>query len=201
MITIVSGCPRSGTSLTMNILEKAGLNIAKDDLRTPDSNNPKGYFEIDDIINKLKENPDYIKQFEGKVVKVINYGLKYLPKGDYKLIYMQRNFKEIADSMKAMSGEEGNDSVAFKKLDEEVKQMLEERDDFEGLLLNYADYFKNPKNVEEIINFLDIPENTKEGMLSVIDRTLYRNKSYDESEDEDIDKDYIEERLKSLGYL
>ena len=57
---IVSGCPRSGTSLTMRILHKAGLPIAADNKRKADYDNKHGYFEIDNIINKLKDNPDII---------------------------------------------------------------------------------------------------------------------------------------------
>ena len=45
MISIVSGLPRSGTSLMMQMLAAGGMPIMSDEIRAPDTHNPRGYLE------------------------------------------------------------------------------------------------------------------------------------------------------------
>ena len=48
-ITVVSGLPRSGTSLMMQMLSAGGLPALTDDLREADESNPRGYFEFEPV--------------------------------------------------------------------------------------------------------------------------------------------------------
>ena len=103
---IVSGLERSGTSMLMQILEAGGVPMAFDTAsRPPDDNNPKGYFELEGgkVINKLIDNTFTLTDYQGQFIKITAYGLKFLPPGNYKVVYSQRNIDEILDSMEKMA--------------------------------------------------------------------------------------------------
>ena len=182
MNIIVSGCPRSGTSMTMRILDAAGLEIATDKVRGPDHCNPQGYYEIDNIVNKLKHEPDLIFEYSGKVLKVIHYGLEYLPKGEYKIVYIERDLDEVMASMDKMIGQTDNHrestKKAFQKLGEDVKKLIAQRDDMNVLYISHRTLLTEPKiEIERMINFLDLDSSKMDDMLNAIDKTLYRNKN------------------------
>lgn len=102
MITIVSGVPRSGTSLMMQMLVAGGLIPLADGQRGADSNNPRGYFEWEKA-KSLPREPASIAEAEGKVVKVISTLLFSLPNTfSYKVIFMERAIAEVAASQAAM---------------------------------------------------------------------------------------------------
>ena len=46
-IIVVSGLPRSGTSMMMKMLEVGRQPILTDNLREADANNPNGYYEFE----------------------------------------------------------------------------------------------------------------------------------------------------------
>ena len=99
---IVSGLPRSGTSLMMQLLQAGGMTLMTDEKRKPDEDNPEGYWEWEEI-KKLPRNPYLIEQAAGKVVKVISALLTRLPvKHRYKIIYMSRPIEEVVASQWAM---------------------------------------------------------------------------------------------------
>ncbi|WP_018969912.1 alkaline phosphatase family protein [Rubritalea marina] len=100
--TLVSGLPRSGTSMMMKILNQAGCSLMTDSIRTPDQSNPNGYFEWEPI-KSLAANPEVIEQSEGKVTKVISLLLPYLPiEHQYNIIFMCRDTQEISKSQASM---------------------------------------------------------------------------------------------------
>ena len=102
MITIVSGLPRSGTSLMMQMLESGGLPVLCDGERQADTDNPKGYFEWERI-KQLPKDPSLIAEAEGKVVKVISQLILSLPAGhDYRVVFMQRPLPEVLKSQDKM---------------------------------------------------------------------------------------------------
>ena len=90
VITIVSGLPRSGTSMMMKVLEAGGLEVFTDNQRTADEDNPKGYFELEQV-KALKDGDDaWVKDAPGKVVKVISSLLEYLPSNyKYKIVFLR----------------------------------------------------------------------------------------------------------------
>lgn len=97
----MTGLPRSGTSLMMQICQAAGLELCTDGKRKPDEYNKWGYFEVDGIIGKLKRDPFYLDSLDGNVVKVVAAGIKYI-KSDIKVIFMLRPIPDIIQSMNKM---------------------------------------------------------------------------------------------------
>ncbi len=179
---IVSGCPRSGTSLTMRILLNAGMPIATDDKREANKDNKHGYFEVDQIINKIKDNPKIIFNFDNKVLKVIHYGLQFFPKGNYKIIYIKRGLDEVMISMEKMIGKPDpkrkETKRIFAEFAEKVKKLMKERNDMAVLIINHRDLLTNPEPViDKIIEFYGIAPSKKEDMLKAIDSSSYRNRA------------------------
>src|SRR5690242_17167448 len=102
MITIVSGLPRSGTSLMMQMLVAGGMTAVSDGERKADADNPKGYLEWERI-KQLPKDPSLIADAEGKVVKVISQLLLSLPPGhEYRVVFMQRPLPEVMASQEEM---------------------------------------------------------------------------------------------------
>ena len=103
-IIVVSGLPRSGTSMMMQMLAAAGLEIYTDNERKPDENNPKGYLEADAVKGLATDNA-WIKDCRGKVIKVVAPVVPYLPQQErYRVVFMQRDIKEIVSSQNRMLG-------------------------------------------------------------------------------------------------
>src|SRR5688572_8574386 len=114
-IVVVSGLPRSGTSMMMNMLAAGGLEILSDDQRMADIDNPKGYFELERIKNLEKEtDKSYLRAARGKAVKVISFLIKDLPdENDYRVLFMRRDLDEVlASQQKMIDRLESSDSEA-----------------------------------------------------------------------------------------
>ena len=180
---IVSGLERSGTSMLMQILKAGELPISFDKTRPADDNNPKGYYELEGgkIINKLMNGSFPLEKHRGSFIKITAYGLKFLPPGKYKIIYTERNIEEILDSMEKMMGEKDPDREktreSFIKLNNMIKQIITEREDIDVLFVNYNNILLNPReNVEKIIEFLGISNNTLDKMIQAVDKRLYRQR-------------------------
>ncbi|MGV9141521.1 MAG: sulfotransferase [Promethearchaeota archaeon] len=179
---IVSGLPRSGTSMMMQMLKDAGVEILADEKRKADRNNPKGYLELQ-AIKKLDKDNSCLKNVEGKAVKVISHLLEYLPEDkNYKIIFMDRNMDEIIQSQQKMLKKELNDFPsevvnAFKKEIKNVELWVEENDNIEMIRINYSDVIREPEEqVQKILDFLDLDLN-KRKMVEVVDPDLYRNRA------------------------
>jgi len=184
---IVSGLPRSGTSLIMQMLKNGGMRIATDGKRKADENNPKGYLEINDMVKKLKTDSKSITNYTGRVVKIIAYGLQYLPqqnrrfKRDYKIIYVERNIEEVLDSMEKMAQiidkERFQTKESFLLLNTYIKNMMEERVDTDIMIIDYSDLIDFPKDsARRIKEFFEIPELDEDAMAKTVDKKLYRNR-------------------------
>lgn len=181
---IVSGLERSGTSMLMQIINAAGAPAQYDhDSRPPDDNNPKGYFELEGgkIINRLMEGKFPFEKYRGQFIKITAYGLKFLPRGRYKIIYSQRNIEEILDSMEKMAKikddarEETKES--FIKLNNMIINIISEREDSDVLFISYNEILANPEeNIRKIVDFIGNPEADMNKMLASIDKKLYRNR-------------------------
>lgn len=183
---IVSGLERSGTSMIMQMLHAADLSVAFDDRREPDENNPKGYYELEGgkIINRLMEDDFPFDEYQGAFIKITAYGLKFLPKGDYKVIYSERNIEEILDSMEKMAdiNDDNREETrsTFRKLNTMIKKKLRERDDVDVLFVNYNEILADVKeNARRMCEFLGLPESSIKDMVSVVDKRLYRQRRAD----------------------
>jgi len=185
-IVIVSGLPRSGTSMMMKMLAEGGLPILTDEVRGADDDNPNGYFELE-TVRKLKEgNFAWLKEADGKVVKVISALLENLPQQySYKIIFMERALKEVLASQKKMLDHRGTIS---KVSDEEMEQQLHKhllairpwlvrQPNIDVLYVNYNALISKPEPVcERVEEFLGSPLDQKK-MLSVPTEKLYRNRA------------------------
>ncbi len=219
MITIVSGLPRSGTSMMMNMLEAGGMGIIVDHIRVADGDNLKGYFEFD-AVKKIKEDISWLKDAHGKAVKVVSMLLYDLPSMfDYRIIFMRRNMGEILISQRKMLEKMGEKNIPADEemgmlYDKHLKNIsiwLENQANMKVLCLNYKDVLENPcHNAQKISEFLDTHLNT-ERMIQVVDASLQRNRKMQESTiekgiksefvSEDDEKKKIVEQLRALGYM
>jgi hypothetical protein len=180
---IVSGIERSGTSMLMQILNGGDIPVAFDLSRPEDKHNPKGYFELEGgkIINKLIDGSFSFEDYKGEFIKITAYGLKFLPPGNYKIIYSERNIEEILDSMEKMTGFKDTNREEtrniFLKLNKMVKSQIEKRNDIDVLFVNYNSIINDPdKNLKEIIDFLELTDVDLSDLKNVIDSKLYRQR-------------------------
>ncbi len=184
-VTIVSGLPRSGTSMMMQMIDKAGIPVLKDDIRVADEDNPKGYYEFEPV-KQTKENPSWLERASGTVVKMVYRLLYDLPgKYSYRVIFMRRKLEEVIASQNVMlerSGKEGgglsDDKLieVFRAEIDRSNRWLAEQPNFEVLYINYNEMLKEPApQVAKINEFLGGRLNT-EAMMEVVDPTLYRQR-------------------------
>lgn len=184
-VTVVSGLPRSGTSMMMKALEAGGMPVLIDGIRKPDRDNPKGYYEFEPV-KKTKEDPSWLREAGGKVVKMVYRLLYDLPEGyRYRVVFMQRDMGEILKSQKAMlerTGQQGSNvgadklAALFKKDLEEIFQWIERQSHFSKLLVSYNDMVRDPRPLCRRVNTflgncLDVDR-----MAGVVDASLYRNR-------------------------
>lgn len=186
-ITIVSGLPRSGTSMMMKMLEAGGLPLLIDNSRIPDEDNPAGYYEFEPVKKLGQGDFDWLADAPGKALKVIAALLTHLPSAySYQIIFMRRDMYEILASQRKMLLNRGEDP---NKIDDaEMAQLFEKhlvkvigwinrQPNMRQIDVNYNQLLKDPRPQAEQINrflgnILDL-----EKMLSVINPGLYRQRS------------------------
>ena len=185
-ITIVSGLPRSGTSMMMKMLEAGGMPSYTDNIRTPDDDNPKGYYEFE----RVKKLPDgdtaWLADAEGKAVKVISALLEHLPTDyTYRVLFMQRKMEEILASQKQMLIRSGRptDKVGDEKLAEmygkhlaKVKAWLDGQTNFSIVYLDYNQLLIDPQKYAGQVNEFLGNALDPQAMASVVDTNLYRQR-------------------------
>ncbi|HTW59580.1 MAG TPA: hypothetical protein VMD99_15745 [Terriglobales bacterium] len=182
MITIVSGLPRSGTSLMMQMLVAGGMTPLSDGERQADSDNPRGYLEWERI-KTLPNDPECIAEAEGKVVKVISWLLLSVPAGhEYRIIFMQRPLPEVMasqDQMRRRRGtfKEGVDlSATFERHLAAVDAWLDRKPFVKALRVPYHEVLSKPKEVGQgVAEFLGLDLNL-DLMTQQVDESLYRNR-------------------------
>jgi hypothetical protein len=184
-ITIVSGLPRSGTSMVMQMLEAGGLKPLSDELREADEDNPRGYYEFEPVKQTAKDAA-WVPLARGKVVKIIYRLLYDLPKDQqYRVIFMQRNMEEIIASQNAMlerRGQRGgglsdeNMAKAFEGQLAEFEEWIASQPCFSVLYVKYKDALEDPlAQSERISSFLGGGLDTA-AMAEVVDPSLYRKR-------------------------
>lgn len=179
-VILVSGLPRSGTSLVMQMLYAGGVSILTDQKREADENNPKGYFEYDDVKRSALNNA-WVDQAQGKAVKVVSHLLKSMPSRlHYKVIFVLRDIKEVIQSQQKMTGKDHLPyplllETQYKKHLTKISKWLSSVKYFEVLYIHHSEIIQNPnKAAATIHHFLQLPLDTKK-MSAVVDKSLYRN--------------------------
>lgn len=186
MITIVSGLPRSGTSLMMQMLAAGGMPILTDDQRQPDIENPRGYFEWESA-KLLPQRPELIQEAEGKAVKVISQLLFALPgEREYHIIFMERPFGEVVASQAEMirrkqtSGSNLLPSAMIAALQAHLNQVnawLASRNNLSVHRVKHNEVISAPRAVATGVQaFLNRPLDV-EAMAAQVDFSLYRQRA------------------------
>jgi hypothetical protein len=180
VVTIVTGLPRSGTSLMMQLLNKSSLEILSDGIRQKDISNPEGYYELEAVKGIVRDN-SFLKDAAGKVVKIVAPLPVYLDKSlDYRIVFMRREIEEVLRSQeKMLNKDQASEREKFRTIYE--MHLKKTYHFFESNSIPYIDIqYKQLLNESEqelkrLINFLELSTPIEE-LLSVIKVDLYRNK-------------------------
>ena len=184
-ITVVSGLPRSGTSLMMQMLAAGGVPPITDNIRAADESNPRGYFEFE-AVKKLRTDNSWLELARGHAVKIIHALVRELPTGGrfkYRLLLMKRPIEEVLASQKAMLARSGKSSANEATLArvygaqlEELERWLATQSDFSFLPVSHHRALKEPLAVAgEINEFLGGALDTA-AMAAAVDPLLYRQR-------------------------
>ncbi len=185
-IVVVSGLPRSGTSMTMKMLSEGGLELVTDGIRTADDSNPEGYYELEKV-KELGKTTDlsWLHDARGKAIKVISYLLRFMPQTlNYRVIFMHRNLHEVIASQNKMleqrgeSNETPDDRVVtlFEQELKKAKNLIAARSCFDAIDVHHKDVMADPVQQATRINrFLGGGLNI-ERMAAAVDQRLYRNR-------------------------
>ena len=186
-IVVVSGLPRSGTSMAMKMLDAGGMPILTDGVRGPDDSNPRGYYELEAVkqLHTLHDTA-WLDDARGKAVKIVSFLVTWLPETyDYRVIFMQRDLREVIASETTMLVKRGQEIQAAseeqtQKVYEQhlakVERFLSSRRCFSTLIVSYRDALERPEEAARrmrdfVGRRLDVGQ-----MAGVADPALYRNR-------------------------
>ena len=186
-VVVVSGLPRSGTSMTMKMLEAGGVTVVTDGERTADEDNPKGYYEDDRVLDLAKEvDKTWLRDARGQAVKIISYLLRHLPAdNNYRVLFMRREITEVLASqtkMLARRGEEqGADDESMREFFEtdvwRANYHIKRSPHIEALDVHYRAVLEDPlSHARQMAEFLDRDLDI-EAMAAIVDPQLYRNRA------------------------
>jgi hypothetical protein len=187
-IVVVSGLPRSGTSMMMHMLEAGGLGVLADGERVADVDNPKGYFELERIKNLEQEtDKSYLRAARGKAVKVISFLIKDLPDdNDYRIVFMRRDLDEVLASQQKMidrlaSADSDADAAAMKEAFRNdiarVRVLCRTRRNFALIEVRYQDAVADPAAASRAVNAFLGGRLDEAAMRAAVDESLYRNRT------------------------
>lgn len=184
VVTIVSGLPRSGTSMMMKMLEAGGLTTVTDNIRTADEDNPKGYYELEKV--KDKNDKSWVPEAKGQVVKVISALLQELPPDhEYRVVFMRRNMQEILDSQRQMLIRRGqapdrvpDEKMApmFEKHLVKIEEWLAAQPNMKVLYIKYNEIMADPTTAAREVNAFLGGSLDEAAMAGVVDAQLYRQR-------------------------
>jgi hypothetical protein len=188
-VIVVSGLPRSGTSMMMKMLDAAALSIMTDNERAADEDNPKGYFEYARV-KDLKDEADksWVREARGQVLKVISHLLETLPDENfYRVILVRRDFDEIIASQNKMLERRGEENqVADSTVKEayirhlvDIRYMVRRRPNFEMIEVQFIQAMEAPRIFATDVNKFLGGNLDVESMMAVVDLELYRNRKRD----------------------
>jgi hypothetical protein len=184
-IVIVSGLPRSGTSMLMRMLDAGGVPVLTDQARRPDADNPHGYYELERV-KSIAEDASWLDEAQGRAVKVVSSLLRYLPASyRYRIIFLRRSVEEVLASQRQMLMRRGEpaDRVSDARMAElfgkhlrHVEQWLAEQPNMSVLYLDYDAILAAPENASRALaDFLELPLDATR-MAAVVDVGLRRQR-------------------------
>jgi len=183
-IIIVTGLPRSGTSLLMQMLAAGGIEPLTDEMRTADEDNPRGYFEVEGV-KSLNNDNSILQDADGKAVKVVLPLLPHLlPDKHYHVLLIERDLDEIFASQRVMIERHGGTAhdpatlrPAYDRLLKQCRQMLASSAIVRSLRLSHRWIIENPhETAEHIVQFLG-HDLDLEKMSAAIDPALHRQRT------------------------
>jgi predicted AlkP superfamily phosphohydrolase/phosphomutase/tetratricopeptide (TPR) repeat protein len=183
-IVIVSGLPRSGTSLMMQMLAAGGMTLQTDDERKPDVNNPRGFFEWEPIM-RLENNRECMQHAVDKAVKVVSTQLRFLPRQyAYKIIWMDRSISEVAHSQgRMLQNEKHVGEAALAAHRAETLKVLRQvsskpQSGIKLLEVNYSECITQSESIQlDLVDFLGDFLIRPEAVQQAVDASLYRNRA------------------------
>jgi hypothetical protein len=185
-IVVVSGLPRSGTSMMMKMLAEGGALLLVDSIRGADDDNPNGYFEFEPVKQLAEGQNEWLAGAEGKVIKVISALLEYLPQDHrYKIIFMEREIKEILASQQKMLSHRRQEArisdaemeAKFREHLAAAKYWLARQPNMDVLYIDYNKMVSDPEDpCRAVAGFIDFPLELSK-MCSVPNQLLYRNRA------------------------
>src|SRR5262245_27762839 len=182
-IIIVSGLPRSGTSLLMQMLENGGVEVVTDNIRTADTDNPWGYYELEKV-KQIKQDTSWLSLMRGKAFKMVSQLLYDLPWGEtYRIVFMERDLDEMLDSQQIMLNRLGMRSAPREQMKqsyalhlERLHEWLRKQHHIAVLRVSYNDLVEQPAAQAERVSVFLEGKPDVEKMAKMFDRSLYRNR-------------------------
>ena len=181
-VTVVTGIPRSGTSLVMQMLEAGGVPPLCDAARPADPDNPRGYYELAAVKRLVREGAPWLGQAAGRAVKVIHALVPSLPpEGDYRVIWIRRATAAVLASQRAMLEHRGADpeelgderiAAVFAAQEKALEAWLEARPAGCWLQLDYDAVVEDPAAAARAIDALLGGGLDRAAMAGVVDPAL-----------------------------
>jgi hypothetical protein len=185
VVTIVSGLPRSGTSLMMQMLEAGGMEPLTDGVRAADDDNPRGYYEFE-AVKTTRQDPSWLASASGRAVKMVHVLLHDLPpEHRYRVVFMKRELDEVVRSQRVMLERAGTAAklpdaqlrAVYASQYRKMQEWLEEQPNFEVLWVDYNALIEDPAPAVEAIGAFLGGGLDHAAMRAVIDPDLYRQRS------------------------
>ena len=185
LIIVVSGLPRSGTSMLMQMLDAGGYPCLTDGIRKADADNLRGYFEYEKV-KRLRRDCSWLPEAQGKAVKIIVQLIPFLPSEfNYRVIFMERDISEVLASQRKMLQRRGKKSGGnlsdtqlgkiFEYQVREVKRLLGRRN-IPSLYVSYLAALQRPMKIAEKIGEFLAEDLDVCAMAAAIDPDLYRQR-------------------------
>ncbi len=173
----------------MAMLDRCGIPILTDGLRTADTDNPRGYYEFERV-KQTKQDSSWLPDARGRAVKVVSSLLYDLPAGErYRILFMQRNLDEVLASQEKMLQRRGQPVPPGEKMHASfsihLKRLFEwiaSQPHFELHVVDYNELMSDADTViSDIVRFLGQAADADK-MREAIDPALYRNRHTDSQE-------------------
>ena len=191
-LIIVTGLPRTGTSMMMRLLEAGGVPVIVDGVRKPDLDNPNGYYEYEPV-KTLKQDSSWVPGSQGKAVKLVYLLLRDLPPDlPYDVIFMRRDMGEVVASQDEMLRRKGcdvnhNEShrliEMFRREVGAIETWMAARANFRVLYVDYnRTIFEPQETCARVKAFLNLDLDA-DRMITVVSKALYRQRRLSSDED------------------